>query len=351
MTWLKSFTARHAISAGVAIFLSVYANQHLAYGGEGFLVLTAFLVSQTTRGTPLRQGLLYSLIVLTGILVFALALTVIKQRSVIYLLISAIFMLSGYLTFIYRPVQNKTFFLIMLFSLVLLVIALSPTAISPLRDQFIDAVMGAAIGVICSQIILPVQFDREFCSGLLPLLHALINYSHGITERFTGQNQDADALLRIKSEVEKALQTQKGNYPEWVYEAGFNPGLRAGFRFFLTNLEHLTDTFFSMDYRAAQPVDPELIKKLSTPVTIVTQKNEELMRILVAYLASAQLVKTESDFTSDISELENKVKSLIPAQLELLDISPDFLTVVGFIYDIKEARKLLLQLVSTLPVQ
>ena len=55
------------------------------------------------------------------------------------------------------------------------------------------------------------------------------------------------------------------------------------------------------------------------------------------------------DYTSDIVELEKRLNNIVPANMELLDISADNLYLTAIVRDIKDLRGILLQLINSLP--
>jgi hypothetical protein len=352
---LKSYTFRHAISVGVAVVIAVIVNTHFSYSRECWILVVAFLVSQTTRGTPLRQGMVFFLFIILALWLSAFLLINVKQGFILDSILAGVIIVSGTITFINRPLANKLTFLVLFFPLVLLLATLAPYQSEHLVfDRMIAAVIGAVIGILCAQFVLPVRYDKEFRQALLPLLQVLSDYSRTLKACFQPLPENKNRRWEKKLEVEKWLQE---SYPEWVYEVGFNPGLRRGFRFFLVNLERITDIFFSMNYLISQGADNILSPKedqrsrqdLSNAIANSMQKNEELFAILAEYFASNQLKNIKSDFTSDITELENTLRLVVPRELELLDISPDYVTLTALVRDIKDMRNLLLQLIMALP--
>lgn len=290
------FAARHALSVGFAVFIAVIVNHYLSFSKEGWIILAAFMVSQTTRGTPLKQGLVY-------------------------------------------------FFLIAMVALVM-----PPHDAVLMQDRMIDIVIGAMLGVLFSQLIFPVKVYSEFCLGVTPVLQALLGYSREFSRAFVYRNNTGP--LEVKNvEIEAALDVRLGVYPEWIYEVGFNPGLRSGYRYFLVNLERITELFFSMNYLAHRGIEITLLSEFSQYLSDVIEKNNELLAVLVDYFSKGKLtnIESESDFTSDMAALEEILNRYVPSNLELLDISPDNVTLTALVRDLKDLRGLLLQLVMALP--
>ena len=73
-------------------------------------------------------------------------------------------------------------------------------------------------------------WSRNFAKAWLLFLQALNDYSEHLRKRIElfGENT---AAAKSDADLSLLLKRQPG-YPEWVFEVGFNPGLRGGFRFF-----------------------------------------------------------------------------------------------------------------------
>ena len=350
---LKSYLTinlmKHAISVALAIFIAVIANHYAAWSQTGWIILAAFLAGQTSRGTPLRQGVIFSVTMIIAIgISFFLKTAMGNWASILCMMI--IFMLSSFIVFIFQPIQNKTLFRIMLLAFVLLIASLSPAdSFQSMQAQVIDVTIGAAIGIICTFLILRIRFYKEFQQGVIPVLHAALQYSKLATDFFTRRENDDAKLSENKIAMEESLQIQYAGYPEWVYEVGFNPGLRSGFRFYLLNIERMVEILLSMDYLVKRGVGADLMTKIADDIEAAMQKNAELIEGLIEYFENNKLKAMTADFTSDVSALEKAVKRVIPGHLELLDIDPDYIILSAFVRNIKDLRKLLLQLVMALP--
>jgi uncharacterized membrane protein YccC len=86
---------RHALGAGFAVFLGILVNRYYGFSHECWIVLTAYLVSQTTRGTPLRQGMIRFLCVLTAMLLSTLFVYYLSWQDMRYVVISILFVLGA----------------------------------------------------------------------------------------------------------------------------------------------------------------------------------------------------------------------------------------------------------------
>lgn len=349
LKFLKAYNFKHAFSVALAVAIAVMINHYFSFSKEYWTVLAAFIMGQTTLGTPLRQALIYFLVMVISIVIANFLLTIITQSIIVDVILAILFIFSSYITFVNRPLTNENFFLMMLFSITLLIAVLTPT-ITFMQNKIVDVVMGSFIGILCSQFLFPISLSKEFSRGIVPILQALVEYAKGLTEEFSLINDNRRQVSLNEEKVRLEIVTQQGLYPEWAYELGFNPGLRSGFRFFLINLGRLTELLFSMKYLIT--CDMKLkIKDLAAAIVNSMRNNNELLAVLVEYFANNQFKVMEADFTSDMIELENTLRKIIPGSLELLDISPDYVTLTALVRDIKDMRKILLELVAALPAK
>lgn len=327
----KLYSFRRSFSVGIAVFIAFMLGYIYSFSNEFWIVLSAFLVSQTTRGTPFRQGMIIFLVMVIALMASSLVL-LLKSYNAIYILISILFMGSSYFAFLERPQSSKTWLMIILFGVTLLLATFSPgSEMSLLQDRIFDIAMGAFIGLLCRFVVFPVKWDVEFSEGILPTLTALSEFSR-------------DFSAEKRQQVEDALQNM---YPSWIYETGFNRGLRSGFRFFLVNVERVAEILFSMDSLHARGLDEKLLQPLQEDIDIVMQKNQELLMLLIEYFNEGKLSQTNSDFSSDLVDLENAVHRVIPDNMEALIVSEKYLLMTAYIRDVRDLRGLLLSLMKS----
>lgn len=335
----------HAVSVGLAVLTAVIVNHYAGFDQGGWLVLTTFLCCQTTRGTPLRQGIIFGFTIVLAVMLVA-CLSFMQLTILVYLVVAIVFVASAYFVFISRPLTKKEVFHFLLFAFVLAIATLAPirnqTSIS---DYLLSIGTGAVIGIAFNQFFFSIRLDSSFFQGVMPLLKALKQYSVTLTNNLRGE-ADIDLLEAQKLQIEKSMSIKYSLYPNWVYETGFNPGLRAGWRYFLIHLEQATELYFSLDFLAHRRTDLSLLSEF---ISVAMQKNEELLGILIQYVESQQNIKVESDFTSDMTALEDALRRVVPNQIELLDISPDYIALTSLVRDLRDLRGILLQLVMTLP--
>ena len=316
-----------AMSMGMAVYTAVIASGFFSATLAVWGILATFLVIQTTRGTPLRQSIHYFLIIAAALIVVSL-LNLLNLSLVAHTLFAFFFVLSGYIAFLHRPLSRKAFFHIMLFSMVVLIAGFAPSNGAMMSDQIAGVALGTLLGIFSNHCFFPIKLQDAFFEGIVPILKAL----HAFT-------------LAPEKEKSPALLFQQNMYPEWVYEAGFNPGLRASWRFFLVNIERVTEICFSLNYLMKQGRD---FHTLLDPMSAL-QKNAELIDILTHYFEKNEFKKTDSDYTSDMESLEADLQKIVPRHIEAIDLAPEFLILTAIVRDIRDMRGILLQLVKGLP--
>ena len=294
MIFAERFETRQAFIVGFAVLLAVIVNDYFSFSHAAWMVVGALIVAQLARGAPLRQSLIYCVVML----VFA--------------------------------------------------ILLPPYVIDATRNRLIDIGMGALIGVLFQQILFPMKIYPAFRVGVLPILRLLQNdlqreiyfFSHQLSKQI---------YLQQSSERMIALLQSDSLYPEWVYAVGFNPGLRAGFRFFLIQLESIVEIFFSLHALIGAVSDAIDLDVISSEIGVVLKNNEYLFGTLIDHLSECKSQKTNNsiDLTGDIVALENALEQCVPVSLELLTIAPSAMILIAIVRDLKDLREILLLLIES----
>lgn len=187
----------------------------------------------------------------------------------------------------------------------------------------------------------------NFKAGILPLLLSLSAY----LETWIDDLQSEEEIYLDESRDNIiAHMIDRCVYPEWVFDVGFNPGLRAGFRFFLIKLDQVIETFFSINYLIHRKIAPELMQPLTLDLIETIKRNNQLILALVNFFQHGTYVDTDENFMGDMVALSENMQDRIPNDLEVLGISPDYIAVTSLVRDIKDMRELLLQLILSLPV-
>lgn len=339
MVILKHYPLRHACSVGLTVFIAFIVNYYFSFSGEYWVFVTAFLIHQTTRGTPLRQGLIHFLAIILALMLSSFLVMYVEQRELIYGLVALVFVISAYATFLSYPLPQQSFNSLLCFALVLLIgIFTSDHSMEFMRHRLYDGLVCAMIGLLGGQLFFPLRLEQAFRAAMVPVLTSLSAYSSAFTDN-----------LLLNKHARESWQGLQPEFPEWVYEVGFNPGLRSGFRFFLVSMDKLSELFFSMNYLVTEKENNDLLQVLNDDIVNTMHKNQELLAVLIEYFEHEQIKPYHSDFTSDMTQLEKALQNLMPPNIEFLDLAPHYLTLIALVRDIKDMRKLLLQLVMALP--
>lgn len=343
---LKMFSFRHAVGVAAAVFLAMLIDFHCFAGDASWIVIATFLVSQTTRGTPLRQNIIFILITISMVIIatsLAVYLTPLFVISILFLLYGAIAF-----TVLRHPYVSPLFLYILMLMLSAMCVQafFMPTNFMVMRTQLFHIVIGSLVGILSGQLILPVQFIKEFfysASTRLKIVNKYLTTLNNHLVRHSTQNVEIYLPSLMPPDV-----LQQNIYPEWAYEVGFNPGLRAGFRFFLLNIEYINEILFSIHFILSRELYNLLTADNVALITVTLQNNLALLSTLIQYFKTNALQMIESDFTSDIKALEEQLQRILP-NLELLDLEPQNIAIAMLARDVKDLRKILLQLVMALP--
>jgi hypothetical protein len=346
--YFKPYAVRHTVRVGIAVLLACLLQFTISFSHEGWIVIAAFLVSQTTRGTPLRQGLIYLVITVLG-MTLGSVIAATNNQIIVDTVTLTIFVISGMIVFIKRPLANNPLYSYLLFVLVYFIALMMP-AVSLMDYQFrlFDTAIGAVIAIVTSGIVLPVKLGAEFADGVLPAFNAFDDYFKTLINVAVGSENKKKLSQKILA-IENVLQRQSGAYPEWVYEVGFNRGLRAGFRFFLLSIERIADNLMSLNFLLSRLQDDTLLDSISTELSNVMVHNQQLLAFIVDYFETQKLPLHTADFTTDVASLEQSVQRMLPAHIEFLDMSPNYIVLTAIMRDIRDLRQLLLSLVMALP--
>lgn len=201
----------------------------------------------------------------------------------------------------------------------------------------------------------PVKQPQDFFAGVIPPIDAMADYLRQIILSIDQTNLLPD-LVNSEKKLIETFYSSKSSYPKWVYFSGFNPGLRAGFRHFLIQLEHAADLCCSLGYwlaRHPNVVDQDRFSlALANSTKINTDLSAALSRTMHHHAENTlrPVNDVNVDFTSDIIELEASLQAIVPPNLELLDLSPEYVAATALVRDVKDLREILLSLSAAVPV-
>lgn len=336
---------KYAFRVSIAVLLAILINYFFSFSKEYWMVLTTFCVCQARASIPFRQALIVLISIMIAMSV-AMCLSIYLPLMRLPMLI--IVVMVAYLMKDDIKVFSPNLFVIC-FVLIMLIASFTPNvSVNIFEKRIFDIFIGFLIGVFCNQFIFKMRLAKEFQEGLLPLLKTLANYLNILSEHLKQSSQDCTALKKQKENIAMIFQKQQALYPEWVYEAGFNPGLRSGFRFFLIHIERLIEIIFSLNYLTTEIISFEF-SHLNALMAVSLQCNRELIDNLIDFFCKKTLPATSREFTQDVVELENHLREIVPGSLELLDMSSDYVTFTAMVRDIKDMRQILLELLLSLP--
>lgn len=337
-----TFALKAAITLLVGLLFGLAFKENLFW-----LLVTLIFISNTTLGTPFKQVFNFFILAVFILLLAYLLRTFFNDLVLIYLTLAVILIGFVLAKIIFLPLTNKTFYSIIFFPAFLLLASLAPLKLENfIYDGFIAIGTGAIIALSAS-ILFPINLAQEFRLGLVPALTALIDFSKCLADTLSLPVEQKIQLIKNKFALEKVLQTIP--YPEWAFETGFNPGLRSGFRFFLIHLERVIELYFSLQALVGQQIEKGLLEKIQEPIKLVMKNNEVLLKHLIDYFAAKKIHSSSADFSSDLSGLEKILKENVPGSLELLEISPDYVTLTDLVMCVRDIRLLLLELLTALP--
>jgi hypothetical protein len=344
---LNSYNYGHAFSAAVTILIATMVAMNYSFSNEGWIMIAAFISGQTTRGTPFKQSLYFTAIIFAAVILSTPLMQVFSVGILMQVLACCIFIGAGLIVFYRRPLQETTYFYIILLPLILMFALFIPTHDQlNLYDRLIDILIGAAIGIACAQIIFPVRPYKDFAHTLSPILNALAAYTSAVSKYLLTDN---NSLQHERVLMELALQSSGKLYPEWVFETGYNPGLRSGYRYFLINLERISELLFSLDYLLGTGIKANLSNEMRICFADVVQLNSELIQTLAKKLNGETVEYSSANYIEDIDRLENEMQSQLPVGLELLSFTQENIQIVNVARDLKDMRTLLMQLLLSLP--
>lgn len=198
---------------------------------------------------------------------------------------------------------------------------------------------------LISWFLYPAKQPKDFFSGAISALDGLADYLRHVSAG------------NVTAHAEEALfKSFSGSYPNWVSHSGFNPGLRSGYRHFLIQLERVADLCCSMGYWFAidealvesESLMPALRNSLKINIDLLSGLSRTMQHHAEKTLRPVN--DTNVDFVSDITALEDVLKSLVPPSLELLDMSQEYVQMTAIVRDVKDLREVLLLLVNAVPV-
>ncbi len=344
MNWSGKYQWRHALSSSAALLLAITVGYFLNIENIIWAAIGALLAIQTSRGTPARQALYSGFVAVLAIIAgFYLSHYVIQLELYMTALMGSL-LICSFMLMLRQPASLQTCLLWLVPPLVMMVSALWPAVDEMmLANRLALLATGGLIGLLCGLLVLPVQQYHEFRLGVAPILKALIDYSIAMKKSLLNQSD-------LKAPIELVIKARRQEYPEWVFEPGFNRGFRSSFRYVLVQLEKISESFFSLDYHIRQVVDPAMMSTVSPYLASVVEGNQTLLMVVYKFFAGESIEIENDNFTDDLTALHQALDKVLPASAELLDLSPHYINLSALARDVIDVRELLLQVVAGLPI-
>lgn len=347
---LNRYEAKRAMSISIAVTLAFVAGYYIDAQQAFWAGISALLVSQTSRGTPARQSFHMLFLILVFALVALWLQTLAIARFDLILISSGLFAFFAGFIMLRQPEIFRVTLMWVAPAMVFLIAVLWPQPQSGrVMDSLMQILAGGGIGMFASLLLFPVAPYREFSKGLLPIIDAMTGYARELHNDFLDQKDHQASLEKRIKHIETIMLSQQNQYPEWVFENGFNRNLRAGFRYVLVQLEYITEGFISLDYHLRQPLDKDLLADVSKELAEVAEKNAHLLQVLREYFAKSQFEDKHENFTHDITSLQNAMHAVLPGSVDLLDMSQDYVTLSAIARNLIDMRELLVRLIAGLP--
>jgi|GEM_PF-3351717 len=207
----------------------------------------------------------------------------------------------------------------------------------------LDIMIGGAIGWAASLFILPVRIDDEFRKNTVPLLQACSSYLSVIVTYVFDRSFEKEVLDK-KNNLEEIW----GDFPSWVFEAGFSANLQQGHRHFLVRLEQIRQILFTLNHLARYNYEEEILLQLETPMKRYVAQITQLFDAISTVLVLQKLAEGVDDISVSFELLEATFKKVIPYSVESLDIGSDYICLAHLIEELRELGNLLIVLAKTL---
>lgn len=344
MAWRSEYKWRHAISNMAALTLSVIVGYFISSENIVWAAAAALVTVQTSRGTPARQALYLGFTVVLAVIAGFLISHYVVQLELYMSVQMGVLLVCSFMLMLRQPANLQISLQWMVPALFITVSSLWQVGDEmALASRLVMLATGGLIGLLCGLLVFPVQQYHEFRLGITPMLTALIEYSSALQNQILSQAHHA-------AKIDNLMKVRRDQYPEWVFEAGFNRNFRSGFRYVLVQLDKILEGFFSLDYHARQDVEPEMMVELAPHLALVLQRNQDLLCAIRSFFNDNIIEQDDANFTDDITALHEVLGKLLPASAELLDLSPNYTNISALARDAIDVRELLLQVIGGLPM-
>lgn len=342
------FMIKRAYTQAFAVFVSILASYYYTIEESYWVVISTFLVMQTTIGVALRQSVQRYIALVLSVSIGTVILLWMKEVFIVGMIAAIGFSVSCYLSEKSSP-RDGIVTIPLCVGISFFIVMLSP--IIPHSDivhmRLYNVTLGAGIGIIINLVVFPIHVDKEFRNNLIPIFHSYENYLSEIINLLF-REEHAKFENAKKYSMKKLLRTQAKFFPDWVYEFGLSIRFQPGHRHFLIMVERVGQILFSMHHIATHSFDSELLQIFKEPIVNYTENAKNIIHAIVSVLYLKNPVEQLSDLSDEVDALEKTFQQVIPVSLELLDMSKDYILLASLITDMKDFRITLIKLAQSL---
>jgi uncharacterized membrane protein YgaE (UPF0421/DUF939 family) len=304
---IESLTLRRALRCAIVVFISVLLYRELSITQGYWITLTAMIVVQSTVGATLRKGLQRFIGTLLGISIASLLLLLIHNKYII----DALFVLFLFATYFFNPFSNLVnygFVVIPVSIGVVFMMALitpDKVTVNIVYARFYDTLIGAALGIIGSFVLLPNRVKREFTISKDNIRKQLAEYFVAIMNMLLNNSGATEQARSKRMLVEEALLADRQLYLERIYEVHFRREQRNRDKQFLLLTEKIAQQLFSLHHLARYPLAVDVLQS--------QRHNLQLLRNLGSLLLRDDLTQANS-IMKLLSQIEQQIVDLAKNQ-------------------------------------
>ena len=333
---------RNALVFTLALGAALLGEAIFPFLQTPWFLLAASLSALSFLGPTLRQGFI-SVVILIAL---ALGGTLVNGSNITIFIALIGWLLLGIIFYCARPCAPGLFIAYWPTCLATFAVLLFPVfKVEPIAHQLAVILLGSLVGLISNLLIYRGSFANLFSRAILPPLRQL-HHLVGAQSFSSSPNQPNNAAF---APWFRAMHVLLHNYPHWIYYVGFNPGLRAGTRHFLIQLSRAFDACLTAQFYATKVSNEHAHHDLNAAFERVRASNAELVQILIDYFATSTIPATQTDWVSDLAELEMVLKSYITVDITVLEMVPEQLALVSTLHHVSDLRRALLELARALP--
>jgi len=309
----------------VLIAIVMYVDMHYSYARQGWMTITVLAMTQFTVGTWIRQTLFRAMTLIAVLLTAHICVELSQLFN-----FPVLFWLTLILGLLSLLIFEVTFASVaMMFVMCLLFTNFMPWA--DLQDQVLDVFIASAIMLILSSIVTLITIRKAFINLMLQYIDYLIVLVDNI---HAPHAKSLSTLIALNNSLQ--------HNTKWVFSLGFSPGLRAGFRFYLLEIERAIELLLNLNQERC---DPELVACFNESMFV----NKQMLQILRDFFRGHHLTNTPLDWMQDIIQFEHAMKKSLPNVQHSVYIHYHELAMIRLFKNAKDLRLIFLQLLSALP--